>query len=107
MKPLFSKSDLRLLSSILAVIMLSATIPLSVGIIIVSGPAHPEITADICHICHPIQTFDRVANTLLARPAATAPGFALRDQGAIAVAPVARLVEHCVVPDTPPPEPPV
>jgi len=106
MKPLFSKSDLRVLSSILAVIILSATIPLSVGVIVVSGPTHPELTADICHICHPIQSFDRVSNTLLARPATTAPGFPLHDQGAIAGDAVARLVDHRAAPDTPPPKQP-
>ncbi len=103
MKPLFSKSDLRVLSSILAVIILSATIPLSVGVIVVAGPAHPEITADICH---PIQSFDRVSNTLLARPATTVPGFSLRDRAAIVVDAVARLLDHRQAPDTPPPKRP-
>jgi len=101
MKPLFSKSDLRVLSSILAVFILSATIPLSVGIIVVSGSTHPELTADICH---PIQSFDRVSNTLLARPAGAVPRFPLRDRSAIAVEAVAQLVDCREAPDTPPPK---
>lgn len=50
-------SDMRVMSAILAVTILLSGIPLTGGVMIVSGPSHPEYTVNICH---PIQSFDRV-----------------------------------------------
>ena len=63
---LFSKSDLRALSSILAIALLIAGAPSTAGLTLFAGPNHPQLTIDLCH---PVQSFDRAANILLARPA--------------------------------------
>jgi hypothetical protein len=63
---LLSKSDLRTISSILAVVLLIASAPSTAGLALVAGPNHPELTVNVCR---PIQSFDRAANILLARPA--------------------------------------
>ena len=104
MRHLFSKTDLRDLSVILAIVMLLASIPSTAGLVVVSGPSHPELTINICQ---PLQMFDRVSNTLLARPATVLPEFVLRDLGSTAVKKTVRLVDRNVAPDTPPPKRPV
>jgi len=101
MRQLFSKADLRALSSILAVVILLGSAPLTAGIVIRSGPSQPEITANICH---PLQTFDSVTNTLLARTAAATPESVLRDLGTITANVAVQLIEYRVAPDTPPPK---
>jgi hypothetical protein len=103
MRHFFSKTDLRDLSVVLAVVMLLATVP-SAGLVVVSGPSHPELTINICQ---PIQTFDRVSNVLLARPATVLPEFVLRVSGLTAVKKAVRPVDFKVAPDTPPPKRPV
>jgi len=95
------KSRVRILSSILAVSILLSSIPLTGGVIIVSGPGYPEFTINICH---PIQSFDRVPDTVLARPALMVPHGMPLDHGAVAVEAPARLVERNLPPDTPPPK---
>ena len=104
MKHLFSKTDLRDLSVILAIVMLLGSIPSTAGLVLVSGPSHPEWTINICQ---PLQMFDRVSNTLLARPATVLPEFVLRDLGSTAVKKAVRLVDLKVAPDTPPPKRPI
>jgi hypothetical protein len=102
MRELFSDSERRALSSVLAVVLLLASVPLCSGIVIVAGPAQPEFTINICH---PIQSFDRVTNILLARPAPTRPLFALaelRSSVGDLTSFVSRLAE---APDPPPPKP--
>ncbi|MFZ0679597.1 hypothetical protein, partial [Candidatus Binatus sp.] len=79
---MFSKTDLRDLSLVLAIVMLFGSVPATAGLVVVSGPSHPEWTINICH---PLQMFDRVSNTLLARPATVLPEFALWDLGSTAV----------------------
>lgn len=101
---MFSKADLRDLSLIVAIVMLLASVPLTTGFVVVSGPSHPELTINICQ---PIQMFDRVSNTLLARPATVLPEFVLRHLGSTAVKETVRLVDYKVAPDTPPPKRPV
>jgi hypothetical protein len=104
MSQLFSKADLRHLSLAVAIVLLLASVPSTAGFVVVSGPTQPEFTINICQ---PIQTFDRVSNTLLARPATVLPEFVLRDVGASAVKEIPQLVDFKVDPDTPPPKRPV
>lgn len=101
MRQLFSKTGLRDLSLIVAIVMLLASIPSTAGLVVVSGPARPELTVNICQ---PIQMFDRVSNILLARPATVLPEFILRHLGSTAPKETARLVDRNVAPDTPPPK---
>ena len=104
MRHLFSKTDLRDLSLILAIVMLLGSVPSTAGLVVVSGPSHPEWTINICQ---PLQMFDRVSNTLLARPATVLPEFVLWDLGSTAVKKAVRLVDLKVAPDTPPPKRPI
>ncbi len=104
MRHLFSKIDLRDLSSILAIVMLLAGVPSTAGFVVVSGPSHPELTINICQ---PLQMFDRVSNTSLAPPATVVPEFVLRDLGSTAVKKAVRFVDLKVAPDTPPPKRPI
>ena len=101
MRQLFSKADLRHLSLIVAIVLLLASVPSTAGFVVVSGPSQPELTVNICQ---PIQMFDRVSNTLLARPATVLAEFALHDLGSPAVRESLRLVDCKVAPDTPPPK---
>ncbi len=103
MRQLFSKADLRDLSLVVAIVMLLASVPTTAGVV-VAGPSHPELTVNICQ---PIQMFDPVSNTLLARPATVLLEFVLRDLGSTAVKKAVRLVDFKVAPDTPPPKSPV
>jgi hypothetical protein len=104
MARLFSKSDLRDLGFFLALVMLVASVPSTAGLVIVSGPSHSEWTINICQ---PLQMFDRVSNTLLARPATVLPEFVLRDLGSTAVKKAVRPVDFRLAPDTPPPKRPI
>jgi hypothetical protein len=101
MRQLFSKADLRSLSSVLAVVILLGSSPLTVGVAVRPARSHPEITADICR---PIQSFDLVSTTLLARPADVKPEPLLRDLGPVATNVAMQLIEFRVAPDTPPPK---
>src|SRR5271163_83808 len=101
MSQLFSKADLRHLSLAVAVILLLAAVPSTAGFVIVSSPRQPEFTINICQ---PIQTFDRVSNTLLALPAPVLPEFVLCDVGRTAVRETPQLADCKVAPETPPPK---
>jgi hypothetical protein len=101
MKRLFSKATLQHLSLAVAVVLLLASVPSTAGLVIASGPSQPEFTINICQ---PIQMFDRVSNTLLARPAIVLPEFVLHDLGSPAVKEISQLVDCKVDPDTPPPK---
>jgi hypothetical protein len=103
MRQLFSKTGLRHLSLIVAIVLLFASVPATAGFILVLGPTQPELTINICQ---PIQTFDRVPSTLLARPATDVPEFVFVELGSTAVTETARLVDYRVAPDTPPPKTP-
>jgi hypothetical protein len=104
MRNLTSNTDSVTLALILAIVMLLASAPSTAGLVIVSGPSHPELTINICQ---PLQTFDRASNVLLARPAAVMPEFVLRDFGSTAPKQAAPPVDFKVAPDTPPPKRPV
>ncbi len=86
----------------LALMVLLGSVPLSAGVVIVFSPNQPELTVNICR---PIQMFDRVSNTLFARPAMHSPGFVLEFSGSVTIKLIAPIIECKVVPDTPPPEP--
>jgi len=101
MRQPFSKTGLQALSSVLAVVILLGSVPLTAGVVIVSGPIHPELTVNICH---PIQSFDRVSSTTVARPAAAVPESVLFDLGWVSGNGTAPLTERSVAPDTPPPK---
>jgi hypothetical protein len=101
MRQLFSKAGLRDLSFIAAIALLLVSVPSTAGFVLVSGPSQPELTVNICQ---PIQMFDRVSNTLLARPATVLPEFVLRDLGSTAIKKTVRLVDCKIAPDTPPPK---
>lgn len=98
---LFSKSELRSLSAILAFVILLGSAPLSVGVVIRSGPRHPEITGNICS---PLQSSQAASNFVLVRPTFAEFETVLHDLGPIVGVFIARLIESNVAPDTPPPE---
>lgn len=104
MRFLFSKTDLRAWGVTVAIVMLLASVPSNAGFVVVSGPSHPELTINLCQ---PLQMFDRVSNTLLARPATVLPEFVRRDLGSHVVKKAVRRVHFKVAPDTPPPKRPV
>jgi hypothetical protein len=102
MQHLFTKFELRALSSMIAAVILLGSFSLTAGVIIVSGPTHPEITVSICQ---PLQASCITTMTLLARPAPAAPsGFALYDRGPIAVGTLTQMDILPADPDTPPPK---
>ncbi len=101
MRQLFSKADLRDLSLVVAIVLLLASATSTAGFVVVSGTSYPELTINICQ---PIQMFDRVSNTLLARPAPVLPEFVLRDLGSTTPKQMLRLVDCKSAPETPPPK---
>jgi hypothetical protein len=101
MRRLLSKSDLQSLGLLMALVVLSTTLPLSVGTILVSDHGQPEITENICQ---PLQTFNLVLNTLLARPAPAVPEFVLCALGLALIRETTRRVDYRETPDTPPPK---
>ena len=101
MRNLFSKTELRDLSLLLALVMLLASAPSCAGFVIASRPIHGELTINICQ---PLQTFDRVSNVLLAPPATVMPDFQLGDLGSTRVKNDLQMVDFRIPPDTPPPK---
>jgi len=101
MRRLFSKAALRDLSLLVAIVLLLASAPSIAGFVIVSEPSQPELTMNICQ---PLQTFNLVFNTLLARPEPCRPDFVICDMGSAALGETARTVDHREAPDTPPPK---
>ena len=101
MQRLFSKSDLQTLALTLALMVLWTSIPLTTGVVILSGHREPELTLNICQ---PLQTFDLVLNTLIARPATTEPEFILTDTGSAVRREPTRPIHFRKAPDTPPPK---
>jgi hypothetical protein len=101
MRQFYSKAGLRHLSFIVAIVLLLTGVPSTAGFVVVSGSSQPKLTVNVCQ---PIQMFDRVSNTLLARPATLSPEFVISDLGSTAVKETVRLVDRKVAPDTPPPK---
>jgi hypothetical protein len=98
---LFSEAEVRTLSSILAVVLLLSSVPLTGGMVIVSRPSQPEITINICQ---PVQAFDCVSKTLLARPTVSLPQFVLCFLDWLAAAPSPQVADRTEAPDPPPPK---
>ena len=101
MRPLLSESNLRILTPIMALAILIGSVPLTSGVVVVSGLSRPELTVSICH---PLQVFDQASNPLLARGTATRNEFALYDLGSAPQQGAPRRVECSIAPDTPPPK---
>lgn len=102
MTQLLSKTHLQAVSSILAVVLLLSTIPLSTCVVIVPGQGSPEFTINLCQ---PAQLFGQASNNIIARPSANAPQFILFLRGPLKTAPLAPVVDYHVAPETPPPKP--
>ena len=98
---LFSKSDLRALSSILAIALLIAGAPSTAGLVLFAGPNHPQLTIDLCH---PVQSIDRAANILLARPAPTTIEHALGNLATVTAEAPLRIDSYISGPEPPPPK---
>jgi hypothetical protein len=101
MRQLFSIAERRTISSVLAVVLLSSSIQLTSGIILVGGARQPEITINICQ---PIPGFDRVSNTSLAHPAMNVPRFFLAFLDSLKATVIVEVSERNITPDTPPPK---
>jgi hypothetical protein len=101
MRRLFSKAGLRAFSSVVALVLLLGTIPLTSGVIIVSAPGHPEITVNICT---PTQMLSYASSSTLARPSVNVPRFVLFIQGSLQATPSVEVVKCNEPPDTPPPK---
>jgi len=101
MRRLFSKTDLKALSSIVALLLLLSCVPSAGGIVVLPSPSQPQFTVNICQ---PTQAFSCISSTPLARPAVNALRFALfsRNFPTVKLTPLA--VERNVPPDTPPPK---
>jgi len=98
---LFSKSDLRALSTILAIALLIAGAPSTAGVALFAGPNHPQLTIDLCH---PVQSFDRAANILLARPAPITFEHVVGNLTTVAAEIPARIDDYISGPEPPPPK---
>jgi len=101
MRRLFSNTDLKALSSIVALLLLLSRTTFAGGVVVIAGPGQPQFTVNICQ---PTQAFNCTSNTPLARPATNAPRFALLSLISLTVKATARTVELAVPPDTPPPK---
>jgi len=101
MGQLFSKADLRVLSSIVAVLLLLGSFPFGGGVVVLSGLSQPQFTVNVCQ---PIQASNCVSNTALARPAVNLPQSVLFSLSSLTVRPTGRILELNVPPDTPPPK---
>ncbi len=101
MTRLFSNTDLRGLSLIVAIAMLLTALPVFSAVSIVTSSGRPEITNNICH---PIQASECAPETTLARPAVGLPDIVLCDFGPTALGQTARLGDFKIAPDTPPPK---
>lgn len=87
----------------IAALILLGSLSLAAGVVIASGPRHPELTVNICQ---PLQNSCVTTITLLARPATgVSTRFALYDSGSIVVRTLSRPNGNPSAPDTPPPEP--
>jgi hypothetical protein len=96
-----TKCSSRLMSLLLAFCILLGSFTVVTGLRVTPGPAHPEISLDVCH---PLQTPNLVASVLIARPAAGLSEPVIYSQGSIAERSAARLTEYAFAPDPPPPK---
>jgi hypothetical protein len=101
MSRLFSKAYLRAVSSVVALVLLLGTIPLTSGVVIVSAPGHAEITTNICT---PTQMLSYAPSSTLARPSVSVPRIVVFFGGSIKATPSVEVVKCNEPPDTPPPK---
>ncbi len=85
----------------MAAVLFMASAPLTAGVIVVSGPSHPELSVDICH---PVQSVDVIPGILLARPAPALLDSILCDFGSSGDDAAAPSSDLRIAPDTPPPK---
>ncbi|HTQ25710.1 MAG TPA: hypothetical protein VMI09_13535 [Candidatus Binataceae bacterium] len=101
MERVFSKAELRILSSIVALMLVLSGAPLTTGVVVVAGTSQPEFTLNICQ---PVQSFTCPSTIVFARSADYALPFVLLFSGSITFKPSARILERDLSPDTPPPK---
>jgi len=100
MKRLF-KSDVRIVSAILAISVLLGSIPLSAGIVVTSYPKRPTF---MLNICEPLQTGLTVSMTQIARPATSPPRLVFLEYGKLSTSPLSPLDDLSIAPESPPPK---
>ncbi len=101
MRRLFSNTDLKALSSIVALLLLLSTTTFVGGVVVIPGTGQPQF---VVNICQPTQAFSCTSSIPLARPAVSASQFVLFSKSFLTLQPEARTVERDVPPDTPPPK---
>ncbi len=101
MPPSHAKRGSRPLSALLAVCILLGSFSVVTGLCITPGPAHAEISLDVCH---PLQAPILAISVLIARPASGLSEPFIYEQGSIVETPLARLIDLSFAPDPPPPK---
>jgi len=97
----FSKSDVRMVSAILAISILLGNIPFSAGIVVISYPKQPTFTLNVCE---PLQTGLTSSMTFIARPATTPPRLVLIEDGKVRTNPLNPFDDLSIAPESPPPK---
>jgi len=97
----FSKSDVRIVSAILAISILLGNIPFSAGIVVISYPKQPTFTLNVCE---PLQTGLTSSMTFIARPATTPPRLVLIEDGKVRTNPLNPFDDLSIAPESPPPK---
>ena len=96
-----AKYRLRWLSGLLALCLLLGSFSVVTGLCITSGPAHPEISLDVCH---PLQAPNLVTIVLIARPVSGLSEPLIFPRGAIVETALPQVTEFVLTPDPPPPK---
>jgi hypothetical protein len=97
-----SQVNVSRLSALLALLFALSSVPINVGLTIISGPAAPTIGIDICH---PLQSATASSLPAMARPAAQAShALILPEVSTLAPAPIKAATDLKIKPDTPPPK---
>jgi hypothetical protein len=92
----------RQLSAVVALLFIFCGMPFNLGLTIVSGPAVPTLTVNICH---PLQTATASSLSAIARPAPDAMRVVLPKSGSISSELMASLIDLRIPPESPPPKP--
>ena len=101
MRGFLSKTELRALSLILALSVLTGSIPLTASVIVVPGPTHPTFTINLCQ---PFQTACGVSGNPIARPAAGSPQLFLHGDGRVSIQAIKFSPDLVIAPASPPPK---
>jgi len=99
----FSKSELRVISAMLAFVVLIGSMPLTAGIAIASRPKQPTFTLNICQ---PLQAAINGIASPIARPATSPPRVILHEDGKTPASPPEPLADLSIAPESPPPKAP-